>query len=74
MGVVPAFDELEDGQLRLGMGTEGASLDEFTFKCGEETLTHGVIVAIAHRTHGGAYTGLFAASSEGDRGVLAWSE
>ena len=47
MGVVPAFDELEDCQLCLGMRTESISNDEFVFQRGEEALTHRVIVAMS---------------------------
>ena len=52
------------------MGAEGRTIDELAFKGREEALTHRVIVAITHRTHGGSDTGLLAASPEGDRGVL----
>ncbi len=70
MPVVPALDELEDGELRLGMRTEGRAIDEFTFECREEALAHRVVVAIADRPHRRTDTGLLAASPERDRGVL----
>ncbi len=68
--VVPALDELEDRELRLGMGAEGAAIDEFAFKRRKEALAHRIIVAITHRAHGGSDTGLLTALSEGDRAVL----
>src|ERR1700738_1174965 len=53
------------------LGFETATVEQFTFERGEETLTHGVIEAIANRAHRGSYAGLAAALAEGDRSVLA---
>jgi hypothetical protein len=70
MGVVPAFDELEDCHAGLDLGFEAAAVEQFTFERGEETLAHRVIEAIADRTHRGPHAGLVAALAEGDRSVL----
>ncbi len=70
MGVVPAFDELEDCHAGLGLGFEAAAVEQFTFERGEETLAHRVIEAIADRAHRGSHAGLAAALAEGERSVL----
>src|SRR5229473_849233 len=71
MGVVPAFDELEDGHARFYLGFEAAAVEQFTFERGEETLAHRVIEAIADRAHRGPHAGLAATLAEGERSVLA---
>jgi len=53
MGVVPPLDELEDCHACLALGFETATVEQFTFERGEETLAHGVIEAIANRAHEG---------------------
>jgi hypothetical protein len=53
-GIVPSFDELGDGRLRLGLVQEAAAVDRLAFERGEEALAHGVVVGIADRTHGRA--------------------
>src|SRR5216683_3299760 len=70
MGVVPAFDELEDRHAGLALGFEAAAVEQFTFERGEETLAHRVIEAIADRAHRGSHAGLAAALAEGERSVL----
>ncbi len=70
MRIVPSLDELEDCELRLGMRAECCAIDEFTFECRKETLTHCIVVAITDRTHRRTDTGLLAAPSERDRRVL----
>ena len=52
MRVVPAVDELEDRQLRLGMRAKGVALDQLAFYGGEEVLAHRVVEAVAHRSRG----------------------
>ncbi len=37
-GIVPSFDELEDGHARLGLRPEAVLVEEFAFKGGEEAL------------------------------------
>ena len=71
MRIVPALDELEDCELRLGMRAECCAIDEFTFECRKEALTHCVVVAITDRSHRRTDTGLLTASSERDRRVLS---
>src|SRR5712692_8736609 len=71
MGVVPAFDELEDCHAGLDLGFEAAAVEQFTFERGEEALAHRVIEAIADGAHRGSHAGLTAALAEGDRSVLA---
>ena len=68
--VVPAFDELEDRHLRFGLRLETVLVDEFAFERGKEALRHGVIVAIADRSHRRSHTHQPAALAEGERGVL----
>lgn len=65
-GIVPAFDKLEDGHLRFGLGLEGAAVQEFCFERREEALAHGIIVGIADRSHGGPHTSFLAAEAEGN--------
>src|SRR5262245_60296623 len=70
MRVVPAFDELEHRDLRLGLVLEAPPLEQLAFQRREEALGDRVVVGIADRSHRGAYTHLPAAQPEGDRGVL----
>jgi hypothetical protein len=75
--VVPTLDEVEDGHPGLGRGGEAAAVQQLTLERGEEALTEGVIVGVAHAPHGGPDAGLAAAEPKGDRGVLPkfnWSE
>src|SRR5438477_11247574 len=71
MGIVPAFDKVEDCHARFDLSFEAAAVEQFTFERGEETLAHRVIEAIADRAHRGSHAGLAAALAEGDRSVLA---
>ena len=70
MWIVPALDELEDCELCLGVRAKCCAIDEFTFECRKEALTHCVVVAIADRTHRRTDTGLLTAPPERDRRVL----
>src|SRR5712692_5157605 len=71
MGVVPAFDELEDRHAGLALGFEAAAVEQFAFERGEETLAHCVIEAIADGAHRGPHARLAATLAEGERRVLA---
>ena len=51
MRVIPSFNIGEDGQLCFLMRTEGSTVDQLTFKGGEEALAHGVVIAVASRPH-----------------------
>ena len=74
-GVIPPFDEIEDRDARLDPGLEMAAVEQLAFQGGEETLAHGVVEAVAARSHRGPHPGQLAAFAEGERGVLApWSE
>ena len=64
--VVPAFDELEDRHARLGLGHETPARKKLAFQSREEALAHGVVVGVAHRSHGRPDLGFFAAKPEGD--------
>jgi hypothetical protein len=52
------------------LGFETATVEQFTFERGKETLAHGIIEAIADRAHRRSYAGFAAALAEGDRSVL----
>ena len=41
-GIVPSFDESEEGRAGLGVGLEAPAVEEFAFERGEEALGHGV--------------------------------
>ena len=51
MRVVPAFDEIENGEFGFGMGAESIPVDELAFERGKETFTHRVIETIADGPH-----------------------
>ena len=51
MGIVPAFDELEDRHAGLAVGFEAAAVEQFAFERGKEALAHRVIETIADRAH-----------------------
>src|ERR1700674_3948448 len=70
MGIVPAFDKVEDCHARFDLSFETAAVEQFTFERGKETLAHRVIEAIADRAHRGPHAGLAAALAEGERSVL----
>src|SRR4051794_30517918 len=56
--VVPALDEAEAGDSRLGLGGKATPVEQFAFECGEEALADGVIVSIAYGPHGRTHAGL----------------
>jgi hypothetical protein len=49
LGIVPAFDVLEDGQARLDPGGEAPAVEELALERREETLAQGVVVGVALR-------------------------
>src|SRR3990172_3217282 len=49
--VVPAFDDLEDRNARLGFRLAAPVREQLALKRCEEALAHGVVVGIAHRSH-----------------------
>src|SRR6266446_5257370 len=69
MGIVPAFDKVEDCHARFDLSFEAAAVEQFAFERGKEALAHRVIEAIADRAHRGSHAGLAAALAEGERSV-----
>lgn len=70
-GIVPAFDEVEGGEARVGLGAEAFASEQLTLERREEALTHGVVVGVTLTAHRWADTGLATAPAEGERRVLA---
>src|SRR5438093_6254622 len=68
--VVPAFDEVEDGAARVGLGAEAFAIEQLALERREEALAHGVVVGIAHTAHRRPDAGLATATAEGERRVL----
>jgi len=54
--VVPRLDPGKDCQACLGFGLPGTPVNQLTLQGGEETLRHGVVVSVAHRSHGWLHT------------------
>ena len=69
--IVPAFDEIEDGEPRLDLRAEPVPIEEFALERREEALTQRVVVRVADAAHRRAHPGLRTALAEGDRRVLA---
>ncbi len=68
--VVPSFDPLEDGHLRLGLGSEPSTVEQLALEGGEEALGHRIVVGIADRAHPGHDARFPAALAEGVTRVL----
>ena len=51
MRIIPPFNVGEDGQLCFLMRPEGSTIDQLTFKRGEEALAQRVVIAVASRAH-----------------------
>jgi hypothetical protein len=68
--VIPAFDEVEEGEARGGLGAEAVAVEQLALERREEALTHGAVVGVADTTHRRANAGLAAAPAEGERRVL----
>src|SRR5262245_24325383 len=69
--VVPALDEVEDGETSLDLILEAGSIEEFAFECGEEAVAHRVLVRVTDPAHRLPHGHLAASESEGDGRVLA---
>tara|TARA_R110002110_G_scaffold9321_4_gene45976 strand:- start:6707 stop:7249 length:543 start_codon:yes stop_codon:yes gene_type:complete len=69
-GVVPAFDELEAGNAGFGLCLELTPVEKLAFEGGEEALAHGVVVAVADRSHGWPDAHFLASEAEGHGRVL----
>src|SRR5438309_1388479 len=70
-GIVPALDEVEDGEARVGRRTEVLPIEQLALEGREEALAQRVVVRVADRTHGRPDAGRATALAEGYRGVLA---
>lgn len=70
MRIVPALDELEDGEFCLGLCPKAAAIKELAFESCEEAFSHRVVVAVADGAARGADIHLSAALAEGESGVL----
>jgi len=71
MSVVETLDEFEDGHPSLGLSAELIAIEQFALEGGEEAFGHGVVEAVADRSHRRAHAGLPAALAERNRSVLA---
>src|SRR6266446_3718658 len=69
--VVPAFDEVEDGEARVGLRAEAFAIEQLALERREEALAHGVVVGIAYTAHRRPDASLATAAAEGERRVLA---
>src|SRR5258706_7685351 len=69
--VIEDFDVLKEGRAGRVLGRERLTSEEFALQGGEETLGHGVVIAVADRPHGAADADRVAALPEEQRGVLA---
>jgi len=69
--VVPALDEVEDGDAGRGLRREALAIEQLALERREEAFAEGVVVGIAHRPHRGPAAGRATAEPEGNRGVLA---
>jgi len=49
--VVPAFDGVEEGEARGGLGAEAVAIEQLALERREEALTHGVVVGVTDTTH-----------------------
>ena len=68
--IVPALDELKDGDTGLRLGLELSPVEQITRASGEEAFTHGVVISIADRSPGRTYISFLAAQTEGHGSVL----
>src|SRR6266508_450631 len=68
--VVPAFDEVEESEARVGLGAEAFAIEQLALERREEALTHSVVVSVAHTAHRRADAGVTTVPAEGERRVL----
>ncbi len=57
MGIVAALEIWEESPAGLPVVAEGVAVEQLAFQRGEESFTHGVVVAVPHRSHGKADSG-----------------
>src|SRR5271170_3463933 len=65
-----SLDEFEDRHAGFDLGFEVMVVEQFAFESGKETLAHGVVEAIAHRTHRRPHTCRRTALAKGQRSIL----
>src|SRR5438105_14310143 len=70
-GIVPAFDEVEDREARVGLRAEVLPIEQLALEGREEALAQRVVVRVADRTHGRPGAGLATPLADGHPGVLA---
>src|SRR4029453_2743642 len=70
MRIVPPFDEIKDRQRCFTLVAEPAAIDQLALKRGEETFTHGIVIAVADRSHRWPDACAPASLAESDRRVL----
>src|ERR1700722_18223523 len=68
--VIPALDEFKDRQAGFDLGFEVTAVEQFAFESGKEALAHGVVEAIAHRTHRRPHTCRLTALAKSQRSIL----
>src|SRR5206468_1633284 len=68
--VVPAFEEVENGEARVRLGREALSIEQLALERREEALAEGVVVGVAHTAHRRPDTGVATPPAKGERGVL----
>src|SRR6266550_4623422 len=69
--VVPAFDEAEAGDFRLGLRGKAMAFQQLAFESGEEAFAHRVVIGVADRSHRRPHAGFLAAFAECQRRILA---
>src|SRR5436309_15544181 len=70
-GIVPAFNEVEDREARVGLRAEVLPIEQLALEGCDEALAQRVVVRVADRTHGRPDAGLATPLADGHRGVLA---
>jgi hypothetical protein len=71
MRIIPALNELEDGESCFALSLEAMLDEQLALERRVEALAHRIVVAVANRTHRRTDTRFATALAEGDRGVLA---
>ena len=70
MGVVPAFQVLENRKLGLRLGSKPMTIQQLPFQGGEKAFAQSVVEAVTDRSHRRTYLGLATALSEGQGRIL----
>src|SRR5262249_30318800 len=68
--VIPALNEIEQGQPSLLAGAQRDAVEQFTLERREEALAQGVVVAIPDRAHRGAHVGSATAQAKAKGRIL----